>query len=66
MRKFFWVITILGTILAIIAATFSLLYPGSVMQNIEGFAIALSFAIIPYILARSVSEISKESEINKD
>ena len=59
MATFFWVLTIIGSVLGGLVI---LVTPGSAKsapQEAAGAAIGLSFAILPYCIARAVAELSR-------
>jgi multisubunit Na+/H+ antiporter MnhE subunit len=59
MAKFTWVLSILGSILGAIILFFTLTTSKGAPQEAAGAAIALAFAILPYCLARAVTEMKK-------
>jgi len=59
MKKALWIIVIIGSILGGVAALIGVIGAKSAPQEASAAAIGLAFAVIPYCLARAVSEIDK-------
>ncbi len=59
MKTFCWVIALLGSIAAGAVFVEMMSVATSAPQEAAGAAIAVGIAIIPYVLARAVSELSK-------
>jgi hypothetical protein len=53
----FWVISILGSALGVLTLISTLKSATGAPQEAAGAAMAISFAVIPYCVARAVSEI---------
>ena len=62
MKKFLWVLVIIGSMLG--GAAFMIGVPSAegAPQEAAAAAIGIAFAVIPYCLARAVSEMGKLSE----
>lgn len=58
MAKFSWVLAIIGSIIGGIFTLISLGDGSSAVQEAAGGAVGAAFAIIPYVFARAVSELS--------
>jgi sugar phosphate permease len=59
MVTFFWVLTIIGSVIGGLMIFATLASAKGAPQEAAGAAIGLSFAIIPYCIARAVSEIRR-------
>jgi len=57
MRTVLWLLTIVGSLFGAIYCIAALSVAKSAMQEAAWAAIAVAFAVIPYCLARAVSEI---------
>lgn len=61
MKKLFWIIAIIGVVIGCLSFGLTLLSVDiSAPQQAAGAAIALCWVVIPYCLARAVSELSKK------
>jgi hypothetical protein len=60
MRTFFWIITILGSCIGGLFMFGAFLESGAPQQAASA-ALGIGFAVIPYCLARAVSEIQSKS-----
>jgi len=58
MKKFLWILTISGSIIGTAVLALGLPAAKSAPQEATVAAIGIAFAVIPYCLARAVSEIS--------
>ncbi len=64
MKKIFWIITIIGSGLGLLILIATLMGASGAPQEAAGAAIAVAFAVIPYCVARAVSEMQfKDSDI---
>jgi sugar phosphate permease len=59
MATFFWVLTIIGSVIGGLLILFTLLSAKGAPQEAAGAAVGLSFAIIPYCIARALSEMAR-------
>lgn len=57
MKTFFWVVALLGALLAAGALVLTVLIASGAPQQAAGAAIACALAVIPYVLARAVESI---------
>jgi len=57
MKKTFWIITIIGAVLGTLTLLGTLFGSNGAPQEAAGAAIAVAFTVIPYCLARAISEI---------
>jgi hypothetical protein len=57
MRTFFWILTVLGSLMAAGVLVITVLLATGAPQQAAGAAIACAVAIIPYVLARAVEAI---------
>lgn len=60
MTKFFWIMAIVGVVIALGQFVLALDSSQSAPQQAASAGLALCFAIIPYCLARAVSEIARD------
>lgn len=58
MVKFSWILAIIGSILGGVLTIIGLGGDNSAVQEAAGGAVGAAFAIIPYVFARAVSELS--------
>lgn len=58
MKKIFWIITIVCSILGALVAFIGISEANGAPQEASAAAMGLAFAVIPYCLARAVSEMS--------
>lgn len=59
MRKFLWILTIVGSILGALTMFFGVMGATGAPQEAAAGAIGLAFAVIPYCLARATSEFRR-------
>lgn len=59
MEKVAWTATIVGCVLGALCVLLGLLGADSVMQEASAYTLGAAFAVIPYCLARALSEKSK-------
>lgn len=59
MRKFLWVVTVICSLLGALTAIFGIASANGAPQEAAVAAIAIAFAVIPYCLARAVSELGR-------
>ena len=59
MQTFLWILVIIGSILGGLAFFIGLSAANSAPQEAAAAAIAVAFAVIPYCLARAVSEMGQ-------
>jgi len=58
MKKFFWVLVIIGSLLGTITFVFeALLFAKSAPLQAASAAVSIAFVVIPYCLARAITEI---------
>lgn len=62
MVKFFWILAIISSIFGGILTIIGLSGDNSAVQEAAGGAIGAAFAIIPYVIARAISELSAKKE----
>lgn len=60
MNRIFWILTILGTILGGAIALLGVMNAKGAPQEAAAAAVGVACAVIPYCLARAVSEITKK------
>jgi TRAP-type C4-dicarboxylate transport system permease small subunit len=60
MKKAFWIITLTLSLYGIYIGYNIISTATSAMQEIDGIAMALAFAIIPYIITRAICEITDD------
>lgn len=58
MTKLLWILTIVGALIGGSFFLLTLLTADSAPQEASGAALAIGCAVIPYVLARAVSELS--------
>lgn len=63
MKKTFWIITIIGAILGGLTLIGTIIGSSGAPQEAAGAAIAVAFTVIPYCLARAISEIQSEGKM---
>ena len=66
MKEVFWKITIIGSVLGILTLLATLKGADSAPQQAAGAAIAVAFTVIPYCLARAISEIKSSKADNQN
>lgn len=59
MKKFLWILTIVGSIAGVFVVTFGVLLANGAPQEAAAAGLGLSMAVIPYCLARAYSEMSE-------
>lgn len=60
LRSICWVITLVSSIIGVCIVGLVCIHPElSAIQQTSGFALGLCFAIIPYCIARAVSELAQ-------
>jgi hypothetical protein len=59
MKKVLWIVTIVGSILGALIAVFGVAGAESAPQEAAAAAVGVAAAVIPYCLARAVSELGK-------
>lgn len=59
MARLLWVLTILGSLFGGLFVFFALTLSNGAPQEAAGAAIGIAFAVIPYCLARAVSELKR-------
>jgi len=62
MKTFFWVITILCSLVGALVAFIGVSAANGAPQEAASAAMGMAFAVIPYCLARAVSEISSSNK----
>lgn len=62
MAAFFWVLTIIGSVIGGLVVLVTLGSAKGAPQEAAGAAIGLSFAILPYCIARALSELGRPSQ----
>lgn len=65
MKKILWIITIIGSILGALTFFVGIAGANGRQQDAASAAMGLAFAVIPYCLARAVSEISNGNKPQK-
>lgn len=58
--KFFWVLTLIASVLGGIGLFFIAISPASAPQQAAGAAIAIGVAVIPYVFTRAVEGLTKK------
>ena len=59
MKKFLWVLTVIGSVLGALVALLGVVGAKGAPQEAAAAAIGLAFAVIPYCLARAATEIGQ-------
>lgn len=59
MTKFLWTLTILGSVLGAVTAAIGVVAAKGAPQEASAAAIGIALAVIPYCLARAVSELRR-------
>ena len=59
MKKFLWILVIIGSIFGGLTAFLGVIYASGSPQQAAAAAVGIAFAVIPYCLARAVCEIGK-------
>jgi hypothetical protein len=59
MKKFAWILAIVGSVLGALVAVFGASVANGAPQEAAAAALGTALAVIPYCLARAVSEIGK-------
>lgn len=59
LSKVLWIGVILSSLLGVLIVFGAITITQTVMQESAGIALGISFAVIPYCIARAVSEIGK-------
>ena len=59
MKKFLWILVIIGSILGGLIAFIGVTAAKGAPQEAAAAAMGIAFAVIPYCLARAVSEMGK-------
>ena len=62
MKKTLWKITLGGSVLGCLILIITLFAAESAPQEASGAAIAMAFSIIPYCMARALSEMSSQDD----
>ena len=62
MKKVSWIITIIGSAIGLLTLIATLLGSNGAPQEAAGAAIAVAFAVIPYCLARALSEMGSKGK----
>ena len=62
MKTFFWVITILCSLIGALVAFVGVSAAHGAPQEAAAAAMGMAFAVIPYCLARAVSEVSSSNK----
>jgi hypothetical protein len=66
MKRIFWIITLFGSGLGVLMLLATLFFSDGAPQEAAGAAISVAFAVIPYCLARAISEMEiKGDEANE-
>ncbi|MBK7096740.1 MAG: hypothetical protein IPH57_17375 [Saprospiraceae bacterium] len=65
MKKLSWIFTIIGAILGIVILFATLFDSTGAPQQAAGAAIAVAFAVIPYCIARAISELQSVKDTNQ-
>jgi len=60
MTNFFWSLVIIGSVFGAITAAIGVMYAKGAPQEAAAAAIGIALAVIPYCLAKAVSEMKKE------
>lgn len=60
MNRIFWILTILGTLLGGAIALMGIMNAQGAPQEAAAAAVGVACAVIPYCLARAVSELTKK------
>lgn len=55
MKTFFWIFPLLGSLIAGVVVFFTATLAKGAPQEAAGYAMACAFAVVPYVLARSVA-----------
>ncbi len=64
MKKFLWILVIIGSILGALTAFIGIAAAQGAPQEASAAAMGVAFAVIPYCLARAVSEMDKMKDSN--
>ena len=59
MKKFLWVLTMIGSVLGGLVVLLGVIGAKGAPQEAAAAAIGISFAVIPYCLARAAAEMGK-------
>ena len=59
MKKFLWILVVIGSIIGALAAFIGVLFAKGAPQEAAAAAIGIALSVIPYCLARAVSEMGK-------
>ena len=59
MKKFLWVLTMIGSVLGGLVVLFGVIGANGAPQEAAAAAVGISMAAIPYCLARAASEMGK-------
>jgi hypothetical protein len=63
MKRFFWVLTIIGSAIGALVAFAGVLGANGAPQEAAASAMGVAFAVIPYCLARAVSEMGQDEKV---
>lgn len=58
MNRVVWLVAVLGAVAGGVVALATLLFASSAMQELAGYAMASTLALVPYVLARAVDAMS--------
>lgn len=57
--KFFWIVTVLGSLLGGAIMFFGVLFANGAPQEAAAAAVGVAFAVIPYCIARAAKELGE-------
>ena len=59
--RYFWLLPIIGAILAVLTVLLTLVSSKGAPQEAAGFSLACALAIIPYVFAKAAQELGGEN-----
>lgn len=66
MKKIVWILPLLGSLLGGLVGVATALMADSSPKEAAGFALACALALIPYVLARSIGELTDNESLAKN
>jgi hypothetical protein len=62
MHKIPWLLPLFGAIFGFVAIFASIFFTSTAQQEMVGYSMACAFAIVPYVLVRSVTELADDRD----
>lgn len=59
MKKFLWILALIGAVLGIVTVIFGLVTARGANREMAAVALGVALAVIPYCLARAAAELGK-------